>query len=579
MIFKKIFVFLPNKKKIVIILFFFFMVITSLAEIISIASLIPFLAVITSPERLFNFELLIPLYNYFNIDSKEELLFPVTILFMGTAIFSGVCRTLLLHLSTKLTGSITAFISFRVYDIYLKNDYIFHISTSKEAMVDMIVNKSNTSIRTIVLAYLTAASSITILSSIVIALFFYNWIITLASISFFFIIFLIIEIFTREKTKQNNKVVSEYSSLNLRLIVESMRSIKDVIISGTTNYFLKNFYKLNTKIKLAHSSNIFISQFPKFLIESLGMVVIAIFAYQFAIHGRSEDIIAVLGVFVLSSQKLLPMMQKIFTSFKQIKQNSIQANLVINIIENHSDTNHFNLRTRFSKKNLLPFKKNIEFKNVEFSYNDKEIIFGKGLNFKINKGDRVAISGNSGSGKTTLVDIIMGLLAPRSGQILIDSIPLTQENKQIWQNKISHVPQDLFISKTTVSENIAFGIPKASIDVNKVKKICKVAQLHEFIMTLPKNYDTIIGAGGRVLSGGQIQRVGIARALYRDAELIILDESTNALDYETETQVLKDLFKLPKKITILVIAHSENSFLLCNKRFNINRGSLSIYEN
>ncbi|MDC0552985.1 ABC transporter ATP-binding protein/permease [Methylophilaceae bacterium] len=547
------------------------MITTSIAEIVSIASLVPFLTAITNPQKLYNLELMRPLIVFFSIHSYEDLLFPVTMLFISTALFAGACRIYLVYFMSKITYSITAEISSMIYKIYLMKDYLYHISTSKDVMLDMIVNKSNNSMRNIILSSLTLGSSIAIFSIIVFALFIYNWLVTSVAILFFGGIYFFADFITRTKTRSNNNIISEFSYKNIREIKESLGSIKNAILAGVTNYFVENFISLNSKIKSAQASNVFISNSPRYFIEALGMVVIAVIAYNLSDSGDATYIFTILGIFVLSTQKLLPIMQKIYNSNKVIKQNTVQAEQIISLIEEAEALQKNNLSKTIAFKD---FKDAIIFKDVKFSFGSK-VIFNH-LNFTLKKGSRVAVVGESGVGKTTLLDLLMGLLSPETGKIIIDNKALSTDNIASWRSLLSHVPQDCFLSNKTIQENVAFAIPKNLINMKRVIRACKQAQVHDFINSLPEKYNTIIGSGGRVLSGGQAQRFGIARALYQKSSVIILDEATNSLDKITEESVLLSLNKLPSTITVIMITHSKTPLKSCDTLMKVTKRGVKI---
>ena len=220
----------------------------------------------------------------------------------------------------------------------------------------------------------------------------------------------------------------------------------------------------------------------------------------------------------------------------------------------------------YNNKSII-FTDKIELNNISFKYNlnDKEIIKSKYIEIK--KGSKVCFMGETGSGKSTCLDILMGLLKPTKGFIKIDGNLLTDENIKFWQNKISHVPQDIFLLDATIRENIMFNFNQDNIDIEEIIESAKIAEIHDFINTLPEKYETKVGEKGALLSGGQKQRIGIARAIYQKKEILTLDEATNALDDKTEKKVLNNLNNL-KGITIIQITHGDISNLKFDKIFN-----------
>ena len=229
-------------------------------------------------------------------------------------------------------------------------------------------------------------------------------------------------------------------------------------------------------------------------------------------------------------------------------------------------------------KDKLFFEKGIQIKNLYFFYSEKNQNIAKNINLFIKKGENIGIFGKTGSGKTTLINILMGLLSPIKGDIFIDNISLFN-NKDInvlekWRNNIAHVPQEVFLYDSTILENIAFCIPKKDIDIDRAIHAAKAANAHEFIIDSKNGYETFVGERGIKLSGGQKQRIGLARALYTNSELLILDESTSALDFKTEKLVIKSIFKKENYFspTTIIIAHRLSTLRFCDKVIEIKDG-------
>ena len=223
----------------------------------------------------------------------------------------------------------------------------------------------------------------------------------------------------------------------------------------------------------------------------------------------------------------------------------------------------------------IPFEHSINLNKVSFSYPGQAKNTLENISLEIKKGARIGFVGRTGSGKSTLLDIIMGLLDPKNGSLLIDKVPLTHKNMRSWQKLVAHVPQLIFLTDSSIMENIAFGTPKNDINIDKVIEVAKCAMISEFIESLPKKYNTIVGENGTRISGGQKQRIGIARALYKDADLIILDEASSALDLETENKLMLNIDSLPKKITLIIVAHRLATLKNCTQIFELNNSTLA----
>ena len=282
-----------------------------------------------------------------------------------------------------------------------------------------------------------------------------------------------------------------------------------------------------------------------------------------------DIIIPTIGSIALGGQKLLPILQSIYSSWALVKGNLGPVNEVLKIINKPIIRYHPK-----EKVNYLKFNDKIVFNNISFSYNarDKEIL--NSVNFIINKGDKVGLIGKTGSGKTTLIDILIGLLIPTSGEIFIDGINL-KKNITSWRSSVAYVPQNIFLTDSSIAENIAFGIDPNSIDLERLKESAKKAQIKDFIESLPRGYETYVGERGAKLSGGQLQRIGIARALYKQKSIIIFDEATSALDENTEKELIQTINSLGKGTTLIMITHRLSTIKNCNKVLKLEDGRIS----
>ena len=269
-----------------------------------------------------------------------------------------------------------------------------------------------------------------------------------------------------------------------------------------------------------------------------------------------------IGILVLAIQRLLPYLQQVYQAYGSIKGNT-QLNMeVLNMLLADDG-----LTKKYSNpKDLLDFnfEKSIELKNASFRYTSESKYALKDINLKILKGQKVGIIGSTGSGKSTLVDFLMGLMPFKEGEILIDEKPLLLDSVASWHKSIIHVPQFIFLSDTSIRNNIAFGERDDQISETKVIEVLKLAQLESYINTLPEGLSTQVGERGLQLSGGQMQRIAIARSLYKGGDILILDEATNSLDKETEINIVKTIKDLGEEITMIMIAHNLSTLEGCD---------------
>jgi ATP-binding cassette subfamily B protein len=300
------------------------------------------------------------------------------------------------------------------------------------------------------------------------------------------------------------------------------------------------------------------------------MVMIAFLAlFLIDDQGGFAGAIPILGLLAVGAQRILPILQQVFSAWAAFKGNQASLEEILMYLDQKTSTPE-NVAAGF----ILEFKEIISFKDVAFKYQTASVEVLSGVNLLIEKGSKVGIIGKTGSGKSTFLDLLMGLLVPSSGEIYVDARRISEDSRSLWQKNVAHVPQSVYLADSTIKENIAFGVPLEKIDISRVYKVAAQAQLSEFIDELPHKYETRVGERGAQLSGGQRQRVGIARALYKRAELIIFDEATSALDEDTENNVMQAINSLDKNLTLVIVAHRLSTLKNCDVIYEILDGAL-----
>ncbi|QDD14144.1 ABC transporter ATP-binding protein [Candidatus Methylopumilus rimovensis] len=546
------------------------MVIASFAEIISIGSVIPFLSALTSPETFFINPLAQPLISFLRIENANQLIVPLTIVFCLSAILSGGIRLVLLMFTTRLSFATGSDFGVDIYQRTLYQPYKVHVSRNSSEIINGISNKAHAIIYSVILPALTIVSSSIMLSAILITLIYIDPIISLFTTVIFGSIYILLTKYTRNNKIKNSRVISEQSTQIIKSLQEGLGGIRDVLIDGSQHVYCEIFKLANTPLRQAQANNQVVSQSPRFIMESLGMVLIACLAYY--LFNRSDGVskaIPMLGVLALGAQKILPIMQQSYQAWSSIQGSYASLEDTLLLINQPLPSNSFN-----KKKLTINFSRDIKFDKVSFHYNSDFQNVIKHLSLSIHKGDRVGIVGATGSGKSTLIDILMGLLEPTSGALKIDGKAITKKNVSEWQRRIAHVPQAIFLSDTTIAENIAFGVDKKNIDFDRVRDAANKAQLQDVIDKLPNQYNTLVGERGVRLSGGQRQRIGIARALYKSADVFIFDEATSALDNKTEDSVIKSIERLGNNITVIMVAHRLTTLKKCKKIIEIANGAI-----
>ena len=560
--------FLDLGTKRIVFITFFLMLITAFFESFLILSIMPLISnLIGIPQSSFILEQS-QTFSFIDFINNRNFLF-----FIFLIIISGCLKIYDLFMCTQLSIKVTHDLSKKTYSTILKRPYDFHIYGEISEVIAILT----TYIRdTCELTYnlLRVYSSIFVLLSLTITLLSVNIGITLVSFTVVAFVYLLVGNFTKNKLNQTSSLQVIASNRQTKLVQESLISIREIKIWNAYKLFNNNFTKIDWNLRTNQRSRLFLASFPKYLIETTGIItIIFIFLYSKNFDSDTINIIPLIGFFIFGIQRILPSFNQIYNCWSYINSFKYSTKKIIEILNDNSSD--FNDSTIYSKYKLKSY---IEFENITFKYpNSKKQIFNK-INFKIYKGDKVAIQGESGSGKSTLVDLISGMLVPECGHIVIDQRLLnnSKSNKFLlsWRSSLAYVSQNIYFMKGTFIENIAFGINHKDIDFNRVKDVCKLAMIDDFINSKPNNYKDIVFENGRNLSGGQKQRLGIARALYHSENMLIFDEATSALDPITEEKIFNNIFSLNDQITLFLISHNPTTLKYCNKLLEIKKGQI-----
>jgi ATP-binding cassette, subfamily B, bacterial PglK len=547
------------------------MVISSLFEVISIGMLLPFLGVLINPEQVYSHTAMQPLIHWLEILNPREIILPLTIIFIFTVIFTNSIRILLLYLMTRFSFMTGADLSINIYRRTLYQDYIVHISRNSSEVINGIITKTNMVINGVIGPILSLISSTIIIIAILAVLFAVDITATLVVILGFGALYFGVIVYTRKQLRENSQIIADQSTQMLKAIQEGLGGIRDVLIDGSQKFYCDLYRNADLPLRIASGNNQFIAGSPRYAIEAIGMILITGVAYSMSLQeGGISSKIPILGALALGAQRLLPALQQAYSAYSRLKATHVPFQDVLELLnqpllkktlQNNSET----------LARCIKFNSEIRLSSLNFRYKINSDYVLKNVNIELTKGMCIGFIGVTGSGKSTLLDIIMGLLSPSSGRLLIDGKIITDENRRAWQRRIAHVPQNLYLSDSTIEENIAFGISKEKIDFKRVRRAAEGAQIAGYIEGLTNGYQTFVGEQGVSLSGGQRQRIGIARALYKQADVLILDEATSALDNDTEQAVMQTVEGLKSNLTILIIAHRLTTLQSCDQIVKLNK--------
>ena len=543
------------------------MVLASFAEVFTVGATLPFLAILADPNKVFNHpraELFIQMGGF---DAPEQLVFPITAGFCMIALATGALRVLLTWVSIRLAFSAGVDLSVSIYRRTLYQPYAVHIARNSSEVISGVLTKASGVIYSVIMPVLSLISSSLILVAILAALIVVDPVISLLAFTGFGSVFGFMIWITRDRKLKNSARVAVETTNVLRALQEGLGGIRDVLINGSQDMYCRTYQSSDRPMRLTQADNQFVAFGPRYGVEALGIVLIAILAYSMT--QRPEGImgaIPVLGALAVGAQRMFPSMQLAYASWSNIE--SGRASL--------GDTLEFLGQpmpkiAEYERSLPMEFSDQICLKGISFKYEGAEKYAFKDIDLTIRKGARVGLVGSTGCGKSTLLDVIMGLLIPNEGSVYVDGKSIDQSNSPAWQKRIAHVPQSIFLADCSVSENIAFGIERGDIDFERVVAAARLAHVDDVIEALPDKYQSKLGERGIKLSGGQRQRIGIARALYREPDVIIFDEATSALDTRTEKKVMASIEGISKEVTIVIVAHRVETLRGCSDVFTLSQ--------
>ncbi len=514
--------------------------------------------------------------NEFTSFSEKEFIILLGFCSFFIIIFSAIYKVILTHRTNHFIESFRHKIGTNLLKSFLYRNYSFFIEQNSADLIKTILSEVDHVVGGVYRQVLALFSSI-ILSIVLLAI-----IISVNPLLAFFLIllfgviyfFLIIAVKRRILNLGDQAVIENKN----RFIVanEAFSGIKIIKILGRENYYAEKFKRYSLLFSKTSAQYASLTQVPNFLVEAIifGMVIMTSIFFLHISEGGSDfdqDVIPLLGLYGFSILKLKPAVQSIYTAYSSIRYS---GKMLDNI---HSEINKETLpETPLTSKPEVRFnfKDKIELENISFKYSENKREILSDVNFKIEKNKTIGIIGDSGSGKTTLVDILMGLLSPTKGIILVDKERIEEINMKRFQKTIGYVPQEIFLSDSSIKSNIALGVPENEINFKKVAECARLADISNFINSLENKYDSQVGERGVRISGGQRQRIGIARALYNDPEILILDEATSALDNETEGNIMNSINALKYSKTIIIVAHRFSTLKECDLLLRIENGRL-----
>jgi ABC-type multidrug transport system fused ATPase/permease subunit len=480
-------------------------------------------------------------------------------------------RLLALHVNGHFAYALGNDLGNEIYRRTLYQPYEYHVQhNTSEIMAG--VNKASLLIGYVVNPLLQGALAIITTIAIFSALLIIDAPTALMAMSIFAIFYAGILIATKQHLKKSGSVIAAAEAKKIQELQEGLGGIRDILLNASQQVHVQKLYQINLMQSQARVKIQFLQASPRYVIEAAGIILIVILAFWInQTHGISSTL-PTLGALAIGAQRLLPQMQHIYHAASSLQSGQAIFQDVVELLD-LPVPNHY-LSTDDVLLPVISDVPVIALRSICFSYqsNCKKVL--NEVSLDVARGSRVGFIGKTGSGKSTLVDLIMGLINPSSGEVLVENQLLSDVNRVAWFQRIAHVPQVIYLSDATLAENIAFGVEVEGINMQRVYMAAEKAQLTEFIQGLPNQYQTHVGERGVQLSGGQRQRIGLARALYKQADILVLDEATSALDDATERSVMQAVDGLGEDLTILMIAHRLSTLRNCHIIYELEKGRI-----
>jgi ATP-binding cassette subfamily B protein len=566
-VYRRLWLQVPVRRRLQLGALFLLMLAAAGAEIFSIGAVLPFLGVIAAPDQVLAQPMVQAVTRAVGLSSREDLLLFFTLTFVAAALLSAGLRLLAMWTQVRMANAIGADFSIKAYERTLYQPYSVHVSRNSSE-VHAGIGKANSLASAMIQPSLHILSSTLILLGLLAAILTIDPVIALCAVFGFGGIYAGILSLARRRLGELSGVAARQAILINKATSEGLGGIRDVLIDGLQATYARLYRSSIRPLQKAGAWIAFVDNSPRLVIEALGMTLIAGMAYSMArpSEGGGNPIL-VLGSLALAAQRMLPVLQTLYSNLIRIQASQVGVQDALGFLEQPLPA-HFGQPIA----RPLPFRDAVELRNLHFRYAPAAPWVLRGLNLRIPRGSRVGFIGATGSGKSTLIDILMGLLSPVEGAVLVDGTPVFPEHTRAWQAHLAHVPQDIFLADVSIAENIAFGVPPEQVDLQRVRLAARQAQIAETIEAWRDGYATFVGEHGVRLSGGQRQRVGIARALYKRADVIVFDEATSALDNQTEAAVMEAIEGLHPDLTIFLVAHRLTTLRDCDLIVELDKG-------
>jgi ATP-binding cassette subfamily B protein len=542
----------------------------SIAELVTIGAVLPLLAVAAGGA---SYAAKIPglngLLGLFGGAEGGSSITPAAILLVIAAIGAAALRLTLTWLTQNFVYGLLYDLTMRVFGRVIRQPYSLFVKQNSSQVVSGIEKIYFVAVG-VVSPLITAITSAMMGLFIIAFLFFIDPATAAIAAVTMGLLYVAITLVTRRLVFNISRRAAIIRTNRIKLLQESLGGLRDIILDRSEEAFERRLAIYEREMQRLQAQSNIVATSPRFIVEGAGITLVAMLSIYFSMQaGGILAALPVLGALALGAQRLLPLLQAVYVGWANYAVHAHTLRDVVALLNTPVSPD----RTHPRDAAAAPFRDRIELRNVSFSYDDKHIALKK-IDLTIAKGERVGLIGKTGSGKSTLVDLLMGLLRPSDGEMMLDGVRVDDERVGSWQAQIAHVPQAIFLADDSIAANIAFGSDE-TIDLDRVWEAAEQADIADFIRQLPEGMMTAVGERGVRLSGGQRVRIGIARALYKKATVLILDEATSALDDNTEAAVMESVAGLGRDLTMILIAHRLSTVAGCDTIYRLDAGRVN----
>ncbi|MBK1728784.1 ABC transporter ATP-binding protein [Halorhodospira halophila] len=553
-------------------------ILMALLETIGVASVMPFLSVLGNPEVVETNAVLASLYDGLGFESVDTFLMALGAAAFALIVFSALFRALTIYAMNRWALMRVHSFAQRLLETYLRQPYAYFLDHHSGDMSKTILSEAQQVVGQAIKPALEAVSHLIVVLALITLLVVIDPVLALAVAGALGGTYALIYVTIRGFLDRIGRDRVRANKERFEAAGEALGGIKDIKLLGREHSYLQRFRGPSARFAKHQATSNVLSQVPQFLIQAVAIGgMIALTLVLMATHGGATsgalgEVLPILGLYAFAGQRMLPAAQKVYQGVSKLR---FAAPAVENL---YNDLLHRQQLAEIRKRAPQPLRPQqaIRLEDVTYTYPNAAQPALQGIDLDIPVGTSVGLVGSTGAGKTTLVDVLLGLLRPTAGAITVDGEPVTDANLRAYQQALGYVPQDIFLTDSSVAENIALGVPPEQIDHEQVARCARMAQVHAFIMDeLPQQYATVVGERGVRLSGGQRQRIGIARALYHEPDILVFDEATSALDTVTEQAVMEAIEALHHQKTVILIAHRLSTVRECDQVVLLQKGQIT----